>query len=136
MNRPWLFAGLFLITLGTIAAIAFWSPDRDWDRGDNQFQTVQVDDADGNAIDGGSTIIVDRDRHGFPFGLLVVPLFILLLIGLIRGGFRGPGGPGGPGGRGPWSERDDRRVQWLDEWHARQHQAMDRAGAPKTTEPS
>ncbi len=133
MKRPWLFAALFLITLGTIAALAVWGPDRDWDRGDNRFETVQVVDADGNAVAGGSTIIIDRDRHGFPFGLLFIPLFIILLIGVFRGGFRNPGGPGG---RGPWNGDADRRAQWLDDWHARQHRAMDGTATPKASEPS
>lgn len=130
MKRPWIFIGPFLITLGTIAAISFWGPDRDWDRGDNRIETVQVVDADGNAVEGGSTIIGDRERHGFPFGLLFIPLFFILLFGFFRGGFRGPGGGG------PWNGDDDRRARWLDDWHARQHQAMDRTSAPPTTEPT
>lgn len=133
MKRPWLFAALFLITLGTIAAIAVWGPDRDWDRDNNRVEAVQVVDADGNAVDGASTIIVDRDRNGFPFGLLFIPLFFILLVGLFRGGFRGPGGPGG---RGPWNEEDNRRTRWLDDWHARQHQAMDQSNVARSTEPS
>lgn len=51
MKRPWIFVGLFLITLGTIAAIAFWAPDREWDRDGRGVEVVQVVDAEGNAID-------------------------------------------------------------------------------------
>ena len=130
MKRPWIFVGLFLITLGTIAAIAFWGPDRDWDRDSRRIEVVQVVDPEGNAIEGGATVIVERDRHGFPFGILFIPFVLLLVFGLLRGGFRGPrgGGPWGPGG--------DRGERWLDEWHSRQHQDTDQVHPPRVSESS
>lgn len=130
MRRPWIFAGLFILTLGTITAIAFWAPDRGWDRRDDRVEVVQVVDPDGNLVEGGATIVVDRDRHGFPFGLLLVPLFIFLVLGLVRGPFRGPGGGG------PWDPDGDHRGRWLDEWHVRQHQEMERTATPQPTEPA
>lgn len=124
MNRRWFFAGLFVLTLGAIVAIALWDPGPDWDRADRRVEVVRVVDADGNAIEDGSTIVVEGGRHGFPFGLLLIPLFLLLVFGLLRWTFWGP-----PGG-GPWSPPpDDRaREQWLAEWHARQHQRLDGTG--------
>jgi len=130
MKRPWILVGLFLITLGTIAAIAFWAPDREWDRDGRGVDVVQVVDAEGNAIDGGATVIVERDHRGFPFGLLFIPLILLIVFGLWRSGFRGPrwGGPWGPGG--------DRGERWLDEWHARQHQELEQRAPSTSTDPT
>lgn len=132
MNRRWIFVGLFVLTLGAITAIAFWGPDRDWDRGDRRVEVVRVVDADGNAIEGESTVIIDGGRHGFPFGLLLIPLVLFLVFGLLRRAFWGP-----PGG-GPWDRPpDDRgRDQWLAEWHARQHQRIDGGGTPPSPEGS
>jgi len=117
MNRRWIFASVFILTLGAITAIAFWAPDRDWDRRD-RVEVVQVTDTSGNAIEGGATIVVERGGHGFPFGLLLIPLFLVLIFGFLRGGFRGPAGGG------PWGTGGGDRAQWLDEWHTRQHRAM------------
>lgn len=130
MKRPWIFVGLFLLTLGTIAAIAFWGPDRDWDRDDRGVRVVQVADPEGNAVEGGATVIVERDRHGFPFGLLFIPLVLLLVFGLLRDGFREPGG------RGPWGPDGDERSRWLDNWHRRQHQEMAQGPPSPSTDPS
>lgn len=106
MNRRWLFVTLFILTLGAITAAIYWAPDRDWERRDNRVEVVQAVDPDGNAIEGGATIIVERDRHGFPFGLLLIPLILLLVFGFMR---RGPWGPPGDGDR----------ARWLEEWHER-----------------
>ena len=130
MNRRWIVAALFVVTLGAIAAVAIWGPDGDWGARDNRAEVVQVVDVQGNAVEGGNTIVIERDRHFFPFGLFLIPLAFFLFFGLFRWAFRGPGsgGPWGPGG--------DHRAQWLDEWHARQHQGV--AGPPVATpgEPS
>lgn len=122
MNRRWIFAGLFLLTLGAIAAIAFWAPGHDWERRDHRIETVQLVDTEGNAIEGGATIIVERGRHGFPFGLLLIPLGLFLIFGFLRGG--------------PWRPGDRDHNHWLDEWHARQHRDMAQAGPSKPTDPS
>ncbi len=130
MKRPWIFVGLFLVTLATIATIAFWGPDRNWDRDGRGVEVVQMVDPEGNAIEGTATVVVERGHRGFPFGLLLIPLVLVLVFGLLRGGFRGPGNGG------PWGPDGNNRAQWLDEWHARQHQAMDQAETPRTSEPS
>jgi len=104
MNRRWIFAALFVLTFGAITAIAFWAPDRDWGRGDRDVEVVRMVDANGNAIEGGATVIVEGGRHGFPFGLLFIPLLLLLVFGLLRRAFWGP--PGGPWGPPP----DDRAL--------------------------
>lgn len=127
MNRRWIFVGLFVLTLGAITSIAFWGPDRDWDRGDG-VDVVRIVDAEGNAVEGSSTVIIDRDRHGFPFGLLLIPLLLFLVFGLFRRAFWGP-----PGGR--WGPSRGDRERWLDEWHTRQHQQMDATGSG-TLEPA
>ena len=57
---------------------------------------------------------------GFPFGLLLFPLFIFGIFALFRGAmWRRHGdwhghGPGGPGGPGPWGR--------AEEWHRHQHE--------------
>ncbi|MBA2468400.1 MAG: hypothetical protein H0V37_03230 [Chloroflexia bacterium] len=130
MNRRWIFAALFLLTLGVITAAVFWAPGRDWDRRDNRVEVVRVVDTGGNAVEAGSTIVVEPGHGGFPFGLLLIPLFLLLIFGFLRGGYRGPtgGDPWGPGGGD--------RAQWLDDWHARQHRAMAPAEPSTPSDPS
>lgn len=129
MNRRWIFGGLLVLILGTIAAFAVWGPDRDWGLRDRRVELVQVVDDQGNPVEGGSTIVVERDRHGFPFGLFLIPLLLVLIFGLFGRTFRGPpgGGPWGPG---------DRREQWLDDWHTRQHRDSANAATPPSTEAS
>lgn len=122
MNRRWIFVGLFILTLGTITAIAFWNPDRDWDRRDRQVEVVQVTGAGGNALESEATIVIDRGGHGFPFGLLLIPLALFLIFGFLRGG--------------PWRPSGGGHNHWLDEWHTRQHQHMAQAGPSKPTDPS
>lgn len=130
MKRSWIFGGVLLAIVGVIAAIAIWGPDRDWDRHDNRVEVVQVVDDEGNSIDPGSTVIVERDRGGFfPFGLFLIPLAFFLFFGLFRWAFRGPGG-------GPWGPGGDGRSQWLDDWHKRQHQEMTSPTTPTGGEPS
>jgi hypothetical protein len=68
---------------------------------------------------------------GFPFGLILFPLFVIGIVLLVRGAFgRGrwggpgwwgpgyrPGGPGGYGPPGPWGG-----PAAFDDWHRRQHE--------------
>ena len=63
---------------------------------------------------------------GFPFGLILFPLFLIGIVLLVRGAFArgrwggpprwwGPGGPGGPGGYGPpgsWGGPGSRVSTW------------------------
>lgn len=63
--------------------------------------------------------------YGFPFGLLIVPLFFLAFFALARAGRWGRRWDGPDGGRGrfgqgpgPWGDRK----AMLDDWHRRQHQ--------------
>jgi hypothetical protein len=66
---------------------------------------------------------------GFPFGLILFPLFIIGFFALMRGMFwRRWGGPGheghwGPGGKGAAFE----------EWHRRQHEDRTTGGSPPET---
>lgn len=60
---------------------------------------------------------------GFLWPLLWIVLLVLLLRGLFRGG-RGHWG-GGPWGQGPWGGGGPR---WLEEWHRRQHESKSQAG--------
>lgn len=68
---------------------------------------------------------------GFPFGLILFPLFFFGIFALMRGAMwrrhgdghrHGPGPWGGPGGRGPWSDR-------AQEWHRLQHEGAKPASA-------
>jgi hypothetical protein len=74
--------------------------------------------------DSGRAVEVVRvEGWGFPFGLILFPLFIIGIILLVRGAFGrrhwgpGSGGPGhgGPGGPGHW------KAAMLEEWHRHQH---------------
>jgi hypothetical protein len=74
--------------------------------------------------------------YGFPFGLLLFPLFLLAFFALARTarwGRRWDGPGGGPHGRfgpgGPWG--DDRRAM-LEDWHRRQHEEGGQ-GRPETS---
>lgn len=81
MNRRWMFGGLLVLVMGAIAAFSFWGPDRDWGPRDHGVELVQIVDDEGNPVEGASTIVVERDRHGFPFALFLIPL-LLLVFGL------------------------------------------------------
>ncbi len=130
MKQRWIFGGLLVIAVGVIVAVAIWGPDRDWGPRDNRVEVVQIVDDRGAEVDGARTIIVERDRHFFPLGLLLIPLLLVLLIGLFRRTFWGPPGAG------PWGHGGGDRAQWLDEWHARQHQEMASTAKPSSTESS
>ena len=77
---------------------------------------------------------------GFPFGLILFPLFVIGIVLLIRGAFWrgrwggsrwggpgwGPGGPGGPGyGPGPWGG-----PAGFDEYHRRLHEQAPAPSGP------
>jgi hypothetical protein len=65
---------------------------------------------------------------GFPFGLILFPLFFFLILALVRGAFWGRRwGGSGHEHAGPWSKGGPTR---FEEWHRRQHEegAGDRPG--------
>jgi len=116
MKQRWMFAALLVLVVGGIAAaIAWWGPDRDWDR-DDRVQVVRVTD-DGTTASTGDTIVIERDGRGFfPFGIFFFPLGFLFVFLIFRFLFWGPR-RGGPWNGGP-------PPQWMDEWHRRQHQGQ------------
>ena len=66
------------------------------------------------ARQGGEVVRVVGPGFGFPFGLILFPLFFFGLFALFRAAaWRGRWG--GPGQRGPWSER-------AEEWHRKLHE--------------
>lgn len=130
MKQRWIFGGLLLIVVGIVAAVALRGPDRDWGPRDQRVEVAPVVDDRGNEVEGGSTIIVERDRHFFPFGLLLIPIVLFLLIALFRHPFWGPPGDG------PWGPGGDHRAQWLDDWHKRQHRESADPLSPNPGEPA
>ncbi len=130
MSRRSVFFTLAVLVIGAFTAIAIWGPDREWGPPDRQVEVVQVVDDQGNTIEGATTVIVERDHRGFPFGIFFIPLAIIFTIGVARfvfgePRFRGPGGPGGPD-----------RAQWMEEWHRRQHADMASSPPDSASSPS
>lgn len=126
MRRLIIFSALFILAIGGIVAAIIWGPDRDWDRGrGDRVEIVRVagdgsETGTSGAAGSGDVIVVDGQRpFFFPFGLLFVTLFIVLLFGLFRGTLFGWSGPRG----GPNRFGNERGRAWLDDWHRRQHQA-------------
>src|SRR5215207_2588912 len=79
---------------------------------------------------------------GFPFGLILFPLFIIGIVLLVRGAFFrgrwggprwwGPGGPGGPGGYGPPGPWGGGPAAF-DEYHRRLHEQPRTPAGPGDT---
>ena len=69
---------------------------------------------------GGDVVRVIGPGFGFPFGLILFPLFFFGIFFLLRAAFwhRTWGGPG----RGPWGPGHWGGGGHLDEWHRRQHE--------------
>lgn len=120
MSRRNIFIGLAVIAIAAFTAVGIWGPDRSFDRRTST-EVVQVVDNQGQPVEGATTIIVERGGHGFPFGILLVPLGILFFFGVMRraafGSRFGGDPPCGPGG--------DRREEWMNNWHRRQHETID-----------
>src|SRR5205809_506013 len=73
---------------------------------------------------------------GFPFALLLFPLFFFLILALVRGAFWGRrwGGDGhGHMSPPPWTKQGSAR---LDEWHRRAHEGTEAEHAGTGGEPS
>ena len=148
-----------LLAFGIVAGVS--TRDGDWgdDRWGDDGRVERIVDADGT-----ETIVVhDVRNHGFPFGIIVVPLVILGLFALARGifgrGHGGPGrwgGPGGPGGPGAWgygppwaysaggyggpgtdpaASQAPATPPWFEEWHRRTHEGQPTA-TPEAGSPS
>jgi hypothetical protein len=70
--------------------------------------------------------VVDGPAWGFPFGLILFPLFLFGIFALMRGLFWGRrwGGHGDRGwGPGRWLDENHPGRAMFDEWHRRQHEA-------------
>jgi len=96
----WLLIG-FAALVVAIGIGAYVADDKDWGP-DREAQVVTTQ--------GGETIVIERDRHFFPFPFLIFPLFFIGLFWFLSGRRRWEGG--GPGGGNP---------DWLRDWHERQH---------------
>jgi hypothetical protein len=68
---------------------------------------------------------------GFPFGLLLFPLFFFLILAVLRGAFWGRrwGGDGHGHTGPPWTKQGSNR---LDDWHRRAHAGAEAADHPGT----
>jgi hypothetical protein len=70
--------------------------------------------------------VVDGRGWGFPFGLILFPLFFFGIFALMRGLFwsRRWGDHGGHGwGPGRWQDENHPARAKFDDWHRRQHEA-------------
>jgi hypothetical protein len=67
--------------------------------------------------------VVDGPGWGFPFGLILFPLFLFGIFALMRGLFWSRRWDGRGWGPGRW--RDENHPGWamFDDWHRRQHEA-------------
>jgi hypothetical protein len=114
----WLVIG-FIALVVALGLGAYFS-DRDWDRDWDDDRAAQV-----ITTQSGETIVIERDRHFFPFPFLIFPLLLIGLVWFLASRRRWDGG-------GPWGGNPD----WMREWHEREHRAMDsRAGPPSDTQP-
>jgi hypothetical protein len=106
----WIVIGVLAIVvavgLGAYFGDGDWSDDDGWRRTNSEVVTT----ADGQ------TIVIERDRHFFPF-FIFIPILIIGLFWLFGGRrYRGNGwGGGGPD------------QHWLSEWHRREHGQHDSA---------
>jgi hypothetical protein len=108
----WLVVG-FIALVVALGIGAYVADDQDW--GPNRDRSAQV-----ITTQSGETIVIERDRHFFPFPFLFIPLFFIGLFWFLAGRRRWDGG-------GPWGGPDRFR-----EWHEREHQAMDSHSGPAT----
>lgn len=95
------------VGLGAYFGDGDWGDGDGWRRADSQVVTTTD----------GQTIVVERNRHFFPF-FIFIPLLIFGLFWAFGpwrywGNGRRGGGPGDQS-FGEWQ-------RWLDEWHRRQH---------------
>lgn len=120
MNQRWILPAILVLIVGGIAALAIWGPDRDWDR-HREVEVVRVVDDGDATTDAGDTIVVERDRGFFPFGLLFFPLVVLAVFLLLRAVIWGGRPPG------PWHHGGPPSSAWLDDWHRRQHEPEGKA---------
>jgi len=113
------------VVAGLIAAAWIWGDERAWGPDQDHTHVVQVVDDQGQPVGDGTAVIIDRDRGPFffPFGFLLVPLFIFLLFWTFAPFWRGRGPNGGPP-----AYPTDTPPAWFEHWY-RQMQRRD-AGSP------
>lgn len=150
----WIVGGVvaLLLAFGIAAAIG-----SDTDIGDGRWNDEGRVERVVNA-DGSETLVIhDGWDHGFPFGIILIPLVIFGFIAIARGIFgRGPGGgPGRWGGPGGWgygppgayyaggyggpgehanppagAGQAPAAPPWFEEWHRRAHVDQSTGPAP------
>ena len=102
----WIFAGL--VAIAVAIGVAAYVDDDKWDGNDGW----RGNDTEVVTTAQGETVIIERDRHFFPF-FIFIPFLIFGLIWLFAGRRFG-GGCGWPGnGCGQ---------DWLNNWHRSQHE--------------
>jgi phosphotransferase system glucose/maltose/N-acetylglucosamine-specific IIC component len=153
MRNRWIFPviafAVFVLFIATI--IAAWHWGGGW--GDDHTQVARIVNADGTT---GGTVLVDtgRDHHGFPFGILFIPLIFFGIFFVFRAfswnrrgsgwggpnGWNGPDGPGaptryqgGPGWRATNEASDTTPPAWFVEWERRQHEQASSTATPPET---
>jgi hypothetical protein len=96
----------------------------------------------GLAANGSVEVVRYAGAHwGFPFGLILFPLFVFGIIALVRGAFW-RGGPHGHDHHGPWGSGPGGPGRWgpgpamFEDWHRRQHEPAQGEGGSAGGEPS
>jgi hypothetical protein len=106
----WLVIG-FVALVVALGIGAYVADDKDWGP-DREAQVVTTQS--------GETIVIENDRHFFPFPVLFIPLLFFGLFWFLVGRRRWDGG-------GPWGGPDRFR-----EWHEREHQTMQSRSGPQS----
>lgn len=120
MRRHWIGVVILVVLIvGAVGAASNWG-DGDW--GPNGHTTVtRIDNADGSAIAGGNTVVIETNRGGsffFPFGFLLLLLLFFGFFAFMRRGRRFSGRPG-------WGRHGMDTATpppWFDDWHRRAHE--------------
>ena len=123
MNRRWIFPSIAVAVFAAFVALAWFGPGDRWDHQET-VKVVQVA-PDGTTTDSGKTIVIDHGRDGFPFPFpILFPFGFFLVLFFVSRMFWGGRRWGGPENR--------YREQWLNDWHARQHDGGPGDSTPPT----